>query len=106
MDTTFLDSIDRVNFRGKKTTFSGNKKSAGVYFIKENGVIVYIGFSGTCLYSTLYRHFQQWIDNRNKYQIINSSPPYPRVTYYHTLNERDYSVYYTFSVIQEKKLMN
>lgn len=32
----------------------------GVYIVKENNKIVYVGMSRTNLYKTLYRHFQQW----------------------------------------------
>ena len=42
-----------------KTTL---KKDAitGVYIIKENGKIVYIGVSRRNIYKTLYRHFESW----------------------------------------------
>jgi hypothetical protein len=44
-----------------KTTFRAlTWQRPGVYIIKENGKIVYIGHSRTNLYKTLYRHFQQW----------------------------------------------
>lgn len=43
-----------------KTTFPETSNRSGVYIIKENDKIVYIGFSGTNLYRTLYRHFQRW----------------------------------------------
>lgn len=36
------------------------KDKSGVYFIKENGRLVYIGHSGYNLYKTITRHFQQW----------------------------------------------
>ena len=44
-----------------KTNFPDRKKS-GVYLIKEKdtGTIRYVGFSGSDLYKTMYRHFQQW----------------------------------------------
>lgn len=35
-------------------------EKSGVYIIKENGKIVYIGQSGYNLYKTMYRHFQSW----------------------------------------------
>lgn len=43
-----------------KCTFAGAKDKAGVYLIRENGKIVYVGRSATNLYKTLYRHFQTW----------------------------------------------
>jgi hypothetical protein len=42
---------------------------AGVYYITEKigGVfkLVYIGYSGTDVKKTMYRHFQKWIDKRH-----------------------------------------
>lgn len=43
------------------TTFNVQNK-AGVYIIYKGDDIVYIGYSGTNLYKTLYRHFQKWDD--------------------------------------------
>lgn len=43
-----------------KATFNNIDKKSGIYLIKENNTIVYIGYSGTNLYKTMYRHFQQW----------------------------------------------
>lgn len=42
------------------TTFPQTQQKSGVYIIKESGKIVYIGFSRTNLYRTMYRHFQKW----------------------------------------------
>ena len=45
------------------------RKQTGVYFIfdkKEPDKIVYIGYSGSCLYTALNRHFQQWNDKTQK----------------------------------------
>lgn len=36
------------------------KNKSGVYFIEENGQIVYIGHSTYNLYKTITRHFQTW----------------------------------------------
>ena len=43
-----------------KTNFPETQRRAGVYIIKEESKIVYIGMSGGNLYSTLYRHFEAW----------------------------------------------
>lgn len=43
-----------------KTTFANTQGKTGVYLIKEDGEIVYVGYSGSNLYRTLYRHFQAW----------------------------------------------
>lgn len=45
-----------------RTSFPEAQKRTGVYLIKKNGVLVYIGFSESDLYKTLYRHFQTWND--------------------------------------------
>ena len=43
-----------------KTTYP-DKKRSGVYIIKENGKITYIGNSSkNVIYKTMYRHFQRW----------------------------------------------
>lgn len=44
------------------TNFRFTNKKAGVYIIKKAGEIVYVGYSGTNLYRTMYRHFQSWFD--------------------------------------------
>ena len=43
------------------------QKGAGVYFIyNKNKELEYIGFSASCLYKALYRHFQEWKDKRQQ----------------------------------------
>jgi hypothetical protein len=49
------------------TTFPERKKS-GVYLIKEDNTIVYIGYSTKDLYKTMYRHFQAW--NHREQEVI------------------------------------
>ena len=41
-------------------------KKSGVYIIKENNKIVYIGHSGYNLYKTMYRHFQSWDSHQTR----------------------------------------
>jgi len=36
------------------------RRRSGVYLIKENAKLVYVGMSGSNLYKTLYRHFEAW----------------------------------------------
>lgn len=43
---------------------SPNKNQKGVYILRKNGKIVYIGYSGSNLYKTFTRHFQSWNDPR------------------------------------------
>lgn len=43
-----------------KTTFPDTRDHAGVYIIKEDGKIVYVGYSSYSIYKTMYRHFQSW----------------------------------------------
>ncbi len=40
--------------------------SAGVYIIRKGSEVVYVGFSGTNLYKTMYRHFQTHNDKRQE----------------------------------------
>lgn len=67
---------------GGKTTFPDSRTRTGVYLIKENGKLVYVGYSGTDLYKTMYRHFQEWNDRTQ--QI--------RITYYNKLKTNNYTV--------------
>ena len=52
----------------------------GVYVIKHNGTVVYVGLSRKDLQNTLYRHFQLWNDRRAGWTKKNE--PYERVSYY------------------------
>jgi hypothetical protein len=65
-----------------RTTFGNsiNGKS-GAYLIKKNGKIVYIGYSASNLYKTIYRHFQSWTD-----------PTQRRVTYQNELKNNSFTV--------------
>lgn len=51
--------IPPYNPKTKKPNFPSRGK-AGVYLIKEEGNIVYVGYSSKDLYKTMYRHFQRW----------------------------------------------
>lgn len=72
--------LPKANKSGKTNiTFSRNK--SGVYIIKEDDEIVYVGLSYSDLYNTIMRHFQTWNDPQSK-----------RVTYKNKLNRHDYKV--------------
>lgn len=43
-----------------RTTFPDTQNKSGVYLIKENDKVVYIGMSTVNLYKTMYRHFEAW----------------------------------------------
>jgi excinuclease UvrABC nuclease subunit len=43
-----------------KTALPNVVNKSGVYIIKENAKIVYVGYSGSNIYKTMYRHFQKW----------------------------------------------
>jgi len=51
-----------------KTNYLQSANRAGVYLIKENAKLVYVGFSGTNLYRTMYRHFQRW--NHSAQEVV------------------------------------
>lgn len=38
----------------------------GIYIIKKDGQIRYIGYSASSVYKALYRHFQEWNDQRGE----------------------------------------
>jgi len=65
----------------RKTEFTTAQNRSGVYLIKEDSHIVYIGMSKKNLYGTLYRHFQAWSHSRQRV-----------VTYQNQLKYKYYSV--------------
>ncbi len=73
------DKAGRSNFRFTLAR-------AGVYIIRENGKVVYIGFSATNLYKTMHRHFQQW-NHRGQ----------PVVTYVNKFRRNKYTVSVTLT---------
>ncbi|MDR1552567.1 MAG: GIY-YIG nuclease family protein [Prevotellaceae bacterium] len=82
-----------------KATFRESLNRTGVYIIKENEKIVYIGYSGYNLYKTMYRHFQSW---NHKFQDV--------VSYKSTLNRKKYTVRIVYctkkqAYVLEKKLI-
>lgn len=54
-----------------KTTFKLQGKP-GVYLIYKGDKVVYVGYSGTNLYKTMYRHFQKWNDRTGQKRVIYS----------------------------------
>lgn len=53
-------NLNPYNSKGLPTFKKRNVK--GVYIIRKNKDILYIGYSGTDLYKAMYRHFQKWND--------------------------------------------
>ena len=47
----------------------------GVYFIRDKKTqkIAYVGFSGSNLYKTIYRHFQRWVDGQYRATFSKNS---------------------------------
>jgi len=67
LKTRFLEPYTKNkegNFVSNLPFLVNNKKQSGVYLIKSDrtGNIVYVGYSETQLYKTVFRHFQKWID--------------------------------------------
>lgn len=76
--------------RPRKTAFLNSRRQSGVYLICENGVLVYVGYAGECLYRTLYRHFQNWTDKN--YRGDKVAPPSYRVSYRRLMDVNSYTV--------------
>jgi len=86
-----------------RTSFPETVKKSGVYLIKENSILVYVGFSQNNLYKTLYRHFQEWTDK--SYRGGRSAPPEHRVTYVSKMKRHNYTVRIVyFSTAQAARL--
>lgn len=64
-----------------RTNYKDAWQRSGIYLIKENGKVVYVGHSQNNLYKTLYRHFQHWY---HKLQYV--------VTYKGRMNQHRYTV--------------
>jgi len=79
------------------------KTGSGVYVIKRNDVIVYVGMSYGDVKKTLYRHFQKWTDKRN--QFLRDQDGFDRVSYYGwDLSEFRVRVIFTKTGNQAEKL--
>jgi hypothetical protein len=84
--TKYIDVFKSLKSdKGRKTNLSFAFGKSGVYIIKEDNKIVYIGQSGTNLYRTILRHFQSWNDRTQA-----------RVTYIGKLSRHKYKVRVVF----------
>ncbi|MEA5404515.1 hypothetical protein VB776_16400 [Arcicella sp. DC2W] len=65
------------------TSFSERTQRSGVYVIRFQGQIIYVGMSKTNVYKTLYRHFQVWNDFREESRETKNQHArrYNRITY-------------------------
>lgn len=77
----FIPVFKRLPKDGTKYNIGFTKGKTGVYIIKENGIIVYIGYSYTDLYPTITRHFQNW---NHRYQRV--------VTYANLVDSNRYTI--------------
>lgn len=68
---------------GRKTSYPELKNNAGVYIIKEDGIVVYVGMSSSCAFKACYRHFYVWNDKRGNHY---------RTTYIDTLDTKEYTI--------------
>lgn len=56
------------------------RPQSGVYIIKLNDSIVYVGYSGSNLYKTFSRHFQSWNDATQKRVTFNNRRTSEKIT--------------------------
>jgi excinuclease UvrABC nuclease subunit len=49
------------------------KDRTGVYLVKEDNKVVYVGYSIGSLYKTIYRHFQSWNDKAQDRKVYNKT---------------------------------
>lgn len=64
----------------------------GVYLIRENRKLIYIGNSRTNIYKTMIRHFQQWNDSEQD-----------RITYKEKSKSKEFYYDFTFLELSEHK---
>lgn len=74
------------NGRTRKRTLRKYIKHSGIYFIRENGIIVYVGMSESCVVEACYRHFYPW---RDCYRGMGCEY---RTTYVNKLEEHTYEI--------------
>ena len=65
----------------KEKTFFSDRFSSGVYIVYDKNKIIYVGFSSTDLYKTMYRHFQSWGTSKQYRAIFNRNKHKVRVVY-------------------------
>ena len=85
----FVPVYNRLPNRTRRgvTNISHARGKSGVYIIKEDGVIVYVGYASTDLYRVIMRHFQKWEDWRTR-----TGERIARVTYRDKLSRHRYTV--------------
>lgn len=69
---------------GRMRTFAKLAREAGIYIIRENGVIIYVGMSQSCIVEALYRHFYYWKNDPTR------TTNFPRTTYYDKMGSNSY----------------
>jgi len=90
LDLDFKAPFDPAKIDGRKRrTLGGYRKKSGVYIIKEDEVIVYVGMSTSCIVEALYRHFYAWPDRKDNRR---RKPGWYRITYADTLDDKDYEI--------------
>jgi hypothetical protein len=85
-----VSSFATPYIKPRQTRFISSRWQAGVYLIKENGTLVYVGYAGECLYRTLYRHFQNWTSK--SYHSNKVAPAPYRVSYRQQMSSNTYEV--------------
>jgi Uri superfamily endonuclease len=73
---------------GTTTNFPIRNKP-GTYMIYKNGVLMYVGFSGTNVYAAMYRHFQSWKDRSQFRATYNRDSCKVRVIYTNTAKQAE-----------------
>jgi hypothetical protein len=87
--------------KGKKIFARATLKAtgAGVYVIFEDNKTAYVGYSGSDVKKTLYRHFQKWNDLRHPENKRRSR--IERVSYYKGFKNDDFKIQVYFCGMQE-----
>lgn len=71
----------RLSHKRRVRTFANYGGESGVYLIKEDGIVVYVGMSRSCVVKACYRHFYKWTSWKQR-----------RVVYRDTLDVKEYTV--------------
>ena len=92
--TDWFKPYEAANVCALKTT------GAGVYFIRQNSVLLYVGYSANDVKKTMYRHFQKWTDLRPEFTKKMSSND--RVSFEHLKPFKGFSCKVVFTSTSEQ----
>ena len=78
----------------------------GIYIIFKAGKIIYVGYSRSNLYKTMYRHFQAWNDKTGQYRTVITDLSQVKVGVIYTKSGRLAKLLESAYILKHKPEMN